>query len=81
MKWSDRNFVFDDQNNVQLPDGSTIWRHGIGTSSAIWQAHLILSARKFVLYRTEHMRRAIEALETYPNRAARYSPTFHEIHS
>ncbi len=78
MKWSDSNFVFDDQNNVQLPGGSTIWRHGIGTSSAIWQAHLVLSVRKFVLYRTEDMRRAIEDLETYPNEAARYSPTAQE---
>ena len=74
MKWSDDDFIFDDQGNIQLPDGSTIWRHGIGTSSAIWQAHLVLSAGKFLLYQTEDMRRAIEALEIYPNGAARYSP-------
>ena len=76
MKWSDNDFVFDAKGNVQLPDGGTIWRHGIGTSAAIWQAHLVLARREFVLYRTENMRSAIRDLEIYPNEAARYSPAF-----
>ena len=44
-KWSDTDFSFDADHSVVLSDGTKIFRHGIGTSSAIWQAHLMLSQR------------------------------------
>ena len=73
-KWSDADFSFDAKQNVILPDGTTIWRHGIGTSSADWQAHLLLVGGQILVYGTAEMRNFIYDLEAYPNTRARYSP-------
>ena len=75
QKWSDTDFIFDAEKNVVLPDGNMIWRHGIGTSSAVWQAHLLLPRGKILAFETSKMRNFITGLESYPNSRARYSPS------